>query len=484
MYPNDNPGSVTPPSDSDNMKKEETSDLFNTTSYGNGVLDNVEAGHADAVFGEVGEGDTNYQDVGWIGTVALLMKTMIGLGVLSIPSAFDTLGLIPGIICLLVIAGITTWSDYIVGVLKMRHPEIYSIGDVGGLLFGRVGREVMGGAFCLYWIFVAGSGILSISIGLNAVSTHGACTAIFVAVAAIVGFSLSSIQTLGKISWIAWIGLTCILTSILAVTIAVGIQDRPAAAPQTGHWESDYQLFKNPSFTEAITAVSSLIFAYAGTPAFFSIVAEMRDPRLYNRSLMVCQSSVTAFYLTIGVVVYYFCGSYVASPALGSAGVLMKKVCYGLALPGLLATTTIVIHLPAKYIFIRLLRGSHHLTANTFVHWGTWLGCTFGITIIAYLIASGIPVFGGLVSLIGALLGTLMCFQPYGCMWLYDNWSERKQEKSWKWVAMVAFSGFVIVSGTFLMIAGTYGSIVGIIDSYKVSGGSAAWTCADNSNSV
>lgn len=290
------------------------------------------------------------------------------------------------------------------------------------------------------------------------------------------------------------------------MTIAVGIQDRPAAAPQTGHWESDYQLFKNPSFTEAISAVSSLVFAYAGTPAFFSIVAEMRDPRLYNRSLAVCQASVTAFYLAIGIVVYIFCGSYVASPALGSAGVLMKKICYGLALPGLLATTTIVIHvsrvnknlnysyppqhanadikLPAKYIFIRILRGSHHLTANTAIHWGTWLGCTFGITIIAYLIASGIPVFGGLVSLIGALLGTLMCFQPYACMWLYDNWGPGKQDRSWRWFAMVGFSAFVILSGTFLMIAGTYGSIVSIIDSYKVSGGSAAWTCADNSNSV
>lgn len=90
------------------------------------------------------------------------------------------------------------------------------------------------------------------------------------------------------------------------------------------------------------------------------------------------------------------------------------------------------------------------------------------------------------MSLIGALLGTLMCFQPYGCMWLYDNWAEGKKDgqRSWRWTAMVAFSVFVIVSGTFLMIAGTYGSIVGIIDSYKVSGGSAAWTCADNSNSV
>jgi hypothetical protein len=34
------------------------------------------------------------------------------------------------------------------------------------------------------------------------------------------------------------------------------------------------------------------------------------------------------------------------------------------------------------------------------------------------------------------------------------------------------------------MIGGTYGSVVGIIDSYAEEGGSSAWSCADNSNSV
>lgn len=38
-----------------------------------------------------------------------MMKTQIGLGVLSIPLVFDTLGMIPGIIVLLGIAIITTW---------------------------------------------------------------------------------------------------------------------------------------------------------------------------------------------------------------------------------------------------------------------------------------------------------------------------------------------------------------------------------------
>ena len=70
----------------------------------------------------------------------------------------------------------------------------------------------------------------------------------------------------------------------------------------------------------------------------------MRDPRKYTRSLIICQSTVTITYIVIGIVVYYFCGSFVASPALGSAGVTMKKICYGLALPGLLVTVTIVSH--------------------------------------------------------------------------------------------------------------------------------------------
>ena len=135
----------------------------------------------------------------------------------------------------------------------------------------------------------------------------------------------------------------------------------------------------------------------------------------------------------------------------------------------------------AKYVFLRLLRGSRHLTANTPRHWATWLSCTAGISLIAYVVASAIPVFGGLVSLVGALFGSLLCFQPMGCMWLYDNWHN---PRTTRWYLMVAWSAFVIISGTFLMIAGTYGSVVDIIDSYKVSGGSAAWSCADNSNSV
>ncbi|BCR86059.1 uncharacterized protein ACHE_30046A [Aspergillus chevalieri] len=374
----------------------------------------------DAVFGEITEEGPNYRNVGFLGTVILMMKTQIGLGLLSVPGAFDVLGIVPGIICLCAISCITTWSAYIIGTFKLHHREVYGIDDAGHLICGQVGRGVLSIAFCLFII----------------------------------------------------------------VTIAVGVQDRPATAPQTDTpWVPDYKIIGKPTFTSAISAVSTLLFAFSGTPGFFAIVSEMRNPRQYTRAVLICQVFVTVLFAVVGCVVYYYCGSYVASPALGSAGGTMKKVCYGLALPGLIVTMTIVAHIPAKYIFIHILRGSHHLTSNTPIHWMAWLGCTFGVVVIAYIIASAIPVFDGLVSLIGALLVPLMCFQPYGAMWLYDNWGQRRDTPK-RWYFMVCWSVFVIVIGTFLMVAGTYGSVVGIIDTYKTSGGSSAFSCADNSNSV
>ena len=164
-----------------------------------GVPSRADGDVQDAVFGNVDEeGGPNYLSVGWLGASVLMMKTEVGLGVLSIPGAFDILGMIPGIIILLAIGGITTWSSYVVGQFKLNHPQVYGIPDVGMLMWGPIGRDILAVAFCLFWIFIAGSAMLGVSIGLNAVSTHGACTAIFVAVAAIIALAFASIRTLGR----------------------------------------------------------------------------------------------------------------------------------------------------------------------------------------------------------------------------------------------------------------------------------------------
>jgi hypothetical protein len=67
----------------------------------------------------------------------------------------------------------------------------------------------------------------------------------------------------------------------------------------------------------------------------------------------------------------------------------MKKVCYGLAIPGLLVGCILNSHLPAKYgklilaiqeffladtpVFVRILGGTRHLSKNTPTHYIVWL---------------------------------------------------------------------------------------------------------------
>ncbi|PYH81876.1 hypothetical protein BO82DRAFT_414794 [Aspergillus uvarum CBS 121591] len=372
----------------------------------------------DAVFGEIIEDGPNYRNVGWLGTVALMIKTQFSLGDLGILQVYDSLGLILGIICVCVIAIITTWSDYVNGTFKLRHPEVYAIDVSGELIFGRLGREVLDVGVCICTIPCTGSSARA-PIGLNGVSAHGTCTAVVFAIFAIVAYCLASIRTLGKIKWTAWKGWGVFL--LLALD---GSSD--------GRVKSDYKLVGRPSFVQAITAVSSIVYAFAGTP---------------DR----CDGDLTS----IGTVIYYFCGSYVASPALGPARTLIKNVSYGIALPGLIASTIIVCHFASNYLFVRILRGSVHLTANTFTHWATWLSCTLAVTVSSYLIASGILIFHDLVSLISAFLGTFMSFQPMGCMWLYDNWRRGREQPTLRWA---------------------------LLSIQKESGGSA-WSCADNSSS-
>lgn len=78
-----------------------------------------------------------------------MIKTMLGLGVLSIPAVFDTLGMIPGVICMLAISAVTTWCAIQVQDFKILHPSVYGVDDAGFLMVGRWGREILYVAFLL-----------------------------------------------------------------------------------------------------------------------------------------------------------------------------------------------------------------------------------------------------------------------------------------------------------------------------------------------
>ena len=209
----------------------------------------------------------------------------------------------------------------------------------------------------------------------------------------------------------------------------------------------------------------------------------MRNPRLFTKAIITCQTVATAMYIICGTVVYYFCGQFVASPALGSAGPLMKKVCYGLALPGLLVSGILYTHIPAKYIFVRLLSNSEHLSKNTVKHWVYWVSCVFACSAVAYLLGSAVPGFGDLVGLIGALLGTVLCLSLPSYQWIYLNRSRMREDKSVAFRIGVLVNWSIVILGAFICVAGTYGSVLAIKATVEKTG-AKPFSCADNSGSV
>ncbi|TXT05311.1 uncharacterized protein COLE_06631 [Cutaneotrichosporon oleaginosum] len=411
-----------------------------------------------------------------------MTKANLGLGVLALPSVFGVLGLVPGIIIILIIQSMIAYCGLAIGTFKVNHPEVYGLADAGRVFGGRLGGEFFYVTFQIFMLFIIGSALVGISTSLNAVSTHGTCTAVFVAVAAVAGFLFGSIRTLSKVTWIGWVGLFSIMASILTLTIAVGVQDRPSDAPKTGPWDKKVQIFGNPTFAQAMSAINGIVFSYGATPMYFGIVSEMKNPRVYARSMVSSVFFLTIVYLVIGSVVYSFAGQYVASPALGTAGVLLKKVCYGIAIPGLLASLTIFSHLAGKNLFVRLLKGSYHLNHSTKTHWITWLSCVLGSVIVGYIIASAIPIFGTLISLIGAVVCPLVCFIPYTIMWIHDNW-RLSDVRTTKRRMGFYLNIVLLILGIFLLAAGTYGAIEDLITVTKGPIGKP-WGCADNSGSV
>lgn len=80
-------------------------------------------------------------------------------------------------------------------------------------------------------------------------------------------------------------------------------------------------------------AVCNIVFAFCGHAAFFGLMAELKNPRDFTKSLCLLQGVDISLYLIAAVVIYRYAGDGVTSPALGSASPVVAKVAYGIALP-------------------------------------------------------------------------------------------------------------------------------------------------------
>lgn len=322
-----------------------------------------------------------------------------------------------------------------------------------GFIWGRIAKELVGLQILIAQVLISAAGIVSISTALNALSEHSTCTVAFSAVSAIMITFFSSVRTFSRLGWLTWLGFVTFFIAVFIFTVAVTQQNRPAAAPKTGDFDLGWKAIAYPGFIAGMTASANIFICESGSSMYLPVIAEMRRPREYRKAILTAGLIVTALYLTFSLVIYRYCGQYLSTPAFGSAGELFKKISFGVALPGLVIGVGIYQHVAAKYLFVRVLRGSRHLQENTVVHWSTWIGANLVFGVLSFIIAEAVPILNYLLGLAGSL-----CFAPFSLifpavLWMYDFNAYKSSGGTQRLI--YSFHCAIVLLGLFMVVGGT-----------------------------
>ncbi|CRK15622.1 hypothetical protein BN1708_002812 [Verticillium longisporum] len=442
---------------------------------------------------------SEYRALGWIPAAVILLTLCFATGVLPIPATFSVLGYVPGLLVLLGFGALTTYYAYIMYVFRMRYAGIHNIADAAGMVGGPpcLARGGWRSVHCSLDVskpllilaghaelqrltlnrLASGAGFVGLAQGFKALSSRNVCNTVWTLVAAVCTALLASIQTLGKLTIFTWIGFASLFTAVFIIVIGVTQVDRPAAAPQEGPFDIGVVTIGAPAVAPGLTAAVNIFAAFSSTPTFMPVIAEMKAPRAFKKSLFSSQIVLFICHVTMSLVVYLYCGKYVASPALGSAGGLLMKIAHGISIPGFIMTCTLRVHLAAKTLVVRSLRHSEHLQNRSFTHWAVWLyvGSTIGISSLAFICAGAVPFFSYLIGLHGALCLAPTCLVIPAWMGLYMDWELRRT--SWKKRGVCHLHMFTVMVGLFMTVGGTTTTIQSIVDAYEAGSVGTPFSC-------
>jgi len=445
----------------------------------------------DNAAGEVKDHYGGGNKLGMVRTTLIFFTNQVGIGILSLPSVLHTIGLIPGVISIIALGVLATYTAYILIQFWRVYPSIRDVVDVGRIMGGLPLEIIVGVAHVLNLALICASANVTLSIGLNTMTDHALCTVAFVGIPMVMCWILCMPRSL---SFAGWFGIPATISIFVAVLIAiVALATDGPNTSSTGYFsEPANQAIKmslgpNPNATieQQFESVLNVAFAYAGNQAFITVIAEMRDPsRDYPRAIIWLNVFAIPMYVIVACVIYHLAGQYVVSPALGSAPGVPSKVAYGILFGTMLGSGLVFGHTAIKYIYNvvmdRILHSRHRLMDNSMTSWGVWIGIGTLFWVVSFVLANAIPAFNSILGISSALFVTWFTFGMAAAQWIFINWGQ--QTKTWRKMCLLAFNWFLILISAFLTVFGLYTSIAGLArrvadpdDPLDV------FTCADNS---
>ncbi|KAF7935173.1 uncharacterized protein EAE97_008080 [Botrytis byssoidea] len=413
----------------------------------------------------------HFRSMTWLHCAFIMIAETISLGILALPSVLATVGLIPGLL-LIISMGLLAWySGFLIHRFRTAYPSIISWADACSILLAplgmpNVGREIAGAAQILFLLFLMASHILTWIICLDTLTGGKVCNIVWGVVGMGVFWILDLPRTCRGMSWSSIVSFASIGTAVTITMISVGVQ-----APA----EKTYSLWpkKDLSVREAFLSVTNIVFAYAGHIAFFTFISELRTPSDFPKSLATLQIIEIALYLLSSMLIYIYTGSSISSPALLSAGPLLSKIAFGIAIPTIVIAGVIFGHVASKYIFLRIFTGTAHAETRTKRGLMAWLGITGGVWVLAWIIGESVPGFNELLGLVSSLFASWFTYGLPGVMGLWLQWGNGNgngRGGRWGWWGGMLFNALLVAVGAVLCGMGVWASGVGIRETSQKGG--------------
>ncbi|GAP83741.1 putative N amino acid transport system protein [Rosellinia necatrix] len=414
----------------------------------------------DAEKARIQDGAAHFNRLGWKRLTVVLIVEAIALGSLGMPQAFATLGMIAGTILCVFLGLLAIYSSYVVGQVKLKFPHVQHYADAGQLMMGKFGYELIGAMFVLQLVFLVGSHTLTGAIAFLNLTDDGACSIVFGVVSAIILLLLALPPSFAEVAILGYIDFASIILAIGITIIATGVQrSEIGMASDWSAWPRE-----DATFVDAFIAVTNIVFAYSFAICQFSFMDEMHTPKDFAKSIWVLGIIEIIIYTLTGALIYSFVGQDVRSPALLSAGPLLSKIAFGIALPVIFISGSINGTVVGRYIHGRMYRDSVTRFINTPKGWITWILLITVITVLAWVIAEAIPFFSDLLAISSSLFISGFTFYFPAMMWfmLIRQGSPFARDNLW----LTALNALCFVIGLVVLVGGTYASIVDIMHGY------------------
>lgn len=458
-----------------------TSDLTSDEESSDAILNKqraLENGHA-----------IQYRTCSWQKTAALLFSEYICLAIMSFPWSYSVLGLVPGLIFTVFVAGVVLYTSLVLWEFCLRHPEVRDVCDIGQMLFwnkkwawyATAVMFLLNNTFIQALHVVVGVRYLDTMSGPSNISCR---TIVYAIIVTLVCWACSLPRTFNMLSKIGTASAVFTFISVLLAAVFAGAEGKPAHYDPATLGEPIVTAFPvaGTTFVAALNAFLNISYTFIGQITLPSFIAEMEDPRDFPKALWACTIAEIIVFSIVGGVVYAYTGNqYMTAPAFGSLTEVYKKVAFSFMIPTIIFLGVLYASVSARFIFFRIFHNSRHKSEHTVIGWATWAGILLATWLLAFVIAEAIPFFSSLLSLMSSLFDSFFGFIFWGVAYFRMRKADGKvallQDQSVSSYILAAFNIFIILTGIFFLTVGTYGSVEGIIEAFEAGNVGSAFAC-------